>query len=88
MRIIDEYEVGLKEKPVDTRHIIKRPVGLIAPPFIISLLTTENLLKCKLDQVEKSVLILLKIIHLASRKSYLIISIPNSYETLTKNKIM
>ena len=38
----DEEEVGLKEKPEDTRYINKRPVGLIAPPFIISFLATGN----------------------------------------------
>ena len=40
----------------------KRPVGLIAPPFKINFLATENWSKMKL----KSVRILLKIIHLAS----------------------
>ena len=30
----------------------KRPPGLIAPPFTIGFLTTENLLKVKLGQVE------------------------------------
>ena len=38
----DEDEVVLKEKPEDTRYINKRPVGLIAPPFIISFLATGN----------------------------------------------
>ena len=38
----DEDEVGLKEKPEDTRYINKRPVGLIAPPFIISFMATGN----------------------------------------------
>ena len=33
MRMIDEDEVDLNEKPEDTRYINKRPVGLIAPPF-------------------------------------------------------
>ena len=38
----DEDEVGLKERPEDTRYISKRPVGLIAPPFKINFLATEN----------------------------------------------
>ena len=45
----DEDEVGLKEKPEDTRYInkrpvgliAKRPVGLIAPPFKINFLVYE-----------------------------------------------
>ena len=55
----------------------KRPTGLIAPPFIIGFLDTENLPKVKT---------LLKITHLASRKSCLVIICPNSYEKLTKVK--
>ena len=55
----------------------KRPTGLIAPPFIIGFLDTENLPKVKT---------LLKITHLASRKSNLVIICPNSYEKLTKVK--
>ena len=55
----------------------KRPTGLIAPPFIIGFLDTENLPKVQT---------LLKITHLASRKSCLVIICPNSYETLTKVK--
>ena len=51
------------------RHINKRPVGQIAPPFIISFLATGNWPKIKLSKVE-FVQTLLKIIHLASRKSY------------------
>ena len=74
----------------------KRPVGLIAPPFIISFLATENwsghyFTQCiwKVDQNRnkvkfESVRTLLKITHLASRKSYLVIICPNSYEKLTK----
>ena len=42
--------------------INKRPIGLLAPPFKINFLATENLPKMKL----KSVRILQKIIHLAS----------------------
>ena len=38
----DEDEVGLKENPEDTRYINKRPIGLIAPPFKINFLATEN----------------------------------------------
>ena len=87
----------------------KRHVGLIAPPFKINFLATENW--------KKSVRILLKIIHLASgshiwsffaqnhmltksksrsiaskitnlasRKSYIVIILPNSYQKLTKSK--
>ena len=109
--MIDEDEVGLKEKPEDTRYINKRPIGLIAPPFKINFLATENWPKMRL----KSVRILRKIIHLASgshiwsffdqnhmltksksrsiasqitnlasRKSYLVIILPNSYQKLTK----
>ena len=59
-------------------HLVnKRPTGLIAPPFIIGFLNTENLPKVKT---------LLKITHLASRKSCLVIICPNSYEKLTKVK--
>ena len=36
----------------------------------------------------KSVQTLLKITHIAHRKSYLVIICPNSHEKLTKNKIM
>ena len=92
----------------------KRPIGLIAPPFKINFLATENWPKIKL----KSVRILRKIIHLASgshiwsffaqnhmltkikirliasqitnlasRKSYLLIILPNSYQKLTTSKI-
>ena len=38
--------------PVDLKIINKRPPGLIAPPFTIGFLTTENLPKVKLGQVE------------------------------------
>ena len=96
------------------RNDNKRPIGLIAPPFKIYFLATENWAKMKL----KLVCILQKIIHLASgchiwsffaqnhmltksksrsiasqitnlasRKSYLVIILPNSYQKLTKSKI-
>ena len=35
-----------------TKNENKRPVGLIAPPFTIGFLATENLPKVKLGQVE------------------------------------
>ena len=47
--------------------------------FIISFLATENWPKVKLGKVE----IGLNIIHLVSKKSYLVIIIPNAYEKLT-----
>ena len=50
----------------------KRPVGLIAPPLIIGFLATEHLLKMN---------------HMASRMSYLVIICPNSFKKLTKNEI-
>ena len=43
--MIDEDEVGLKEKPEDTRFISKKNDGLIASPFIIDFLATDNLPK-------------------------------------------
>ena len=55
----------------------KKPTGLIAPPFIIGFMVTENLPKVQT---------LLKITHLASMKSCLVIICPNSYEKLAKVK--
>ena len=52
----------LKGQIYDLDGSNKRPIGLIAPPFKINFLATENLPKMKL----KSVRILQKIIHLAS----------------------
>ena len=57
---------------------------VIAPPFIISVLATDNWPKVKL----KSVRTLFKIIYLESRKSYLLIICPNAYTTLIKSEIM
>ena len=88
--------------------------GLIAPPFKINFLATENWPKIKLrsDQIlliiihlasgshiwslfaqndmltkSKSRSIASPITNLASRKSYLVIILPNSYQKLTKSKI-
>ena len=51
-----------RQQLIDILNQNKRPIGLIAPPFKINFLATENLTKMKL----KSVRILQKIIHLAS----------------------
>ena len=56
----------------------KRPVGMLAPPFIIGFLVTEYFPKFQT---------LLKIIHLVYRKSFLVIICPNSHDKLTKIKI-
>ena len=85
--MIDEDEVGLKEKPEDTIYINKRHIGMIAPPLIIGFLATENWPKVKLGHVEVNSNIN-QIIHLAYRKSYLVIICPNSYEKLTQIEII
>ena len=60
----------------------KRPPGLIAPPFIIGFLATDNLPKVSFKHCSNS----LKDI-CALGKSYLVITCPNSYEKLTKSEI-
>ena len=93
----------------------KRPIGLIAPPFKIKFLATENWPKwnwsrfvyCKkiihlasgchiwsffaqnhmLTKSKSRSIIASQITNLASRKSYLVIILPNSYQKLTKSKI-
>ena len=40
--MIDDDDVGLKEKLKDTRYINKRHLGLIAPPNLIRYLAVRN----------------------------------------------
>ena len=68
-------------------YLNNRPVSMIAPPFIIGFLATENLPKVKLVQVEISSNIAQKSLIIVSRKSYLVITCPNSYEKFTKSEI-
>ena len=62
--------------------LTKRPVGLIAPPFLLPKLAFWSQ---KIYQ--KLVQTLLKITHLASKKSNLVIIGPNSYAKFTKSEI-
>ena len=57
----------------------KSPPGLIAPPFTIGFLTTQNLPKVKLGQVEVGSNI---------TQNHLSLFAPNSYKKLTKREIM
>ena len=67
---VKRFVMTSKMRQVFRNKVNKRPTGLIA-------LDTDNLPKVKT---------LLKITHLASRKSCLVIICPNSYEKLTKVK--